>query len=91
MHISSVLSEKRKTFVISILLAALIGILVVFSQLRFSQANRNSIDRFEHLFVDHNGLHDPWGKSVDDINGDGMPDIVVGAQSLGNGRCGSIY
>ena len=47
--------------------------------LGLSRASDVAEDRFEHSYVDKIGLHDPWGKSFGDINGDGLPDIIIGA------------
>jgi hypothetical protein len=33
---------------------------------------------FSHEVVDNNGPTEPWGKTVGDINGDGLLDIIVG-------------
>jgi hypothetical protein len=37
--------------------------------------------RFRLTVVDPDGPFDPWGKSVGDINGDGLPDLIVGGNS----------
>ena len=37
--------------------------------------------RFRLVVVDPDGPLDPWGKSVGDINGDGLPDLIVGGNS----------
>ncbi len=36
---------------------------------------------FTRIIIDDLGPHNPWGKSVGDINGDGLPDLIVGGNS----------
>ena len=39
--------------------------------------------RFRLVVVDLAGPCDPWGKSVGDINGDGLPDLIIGGYGSG--------
>ena len=36
--------------------------------------------RFEHRVIDPSGPKDPWVKMVGDLNGDKLPDIIIGGQ-----------
>ena len=38
---------------------------------------------FRHVVVDDSGPLNPWGKSVGDLNGDGLPELVVGGSKAG--------
>jgi hypothetical protein len=38
---------------------------------------------FSHVEVDRSGPKDPWGKAVGDVDGDGVPDLVVGGHAGG--------
>ena len=33
---------------------------------------------FERVVVDKSGPHSPWGKTTGDLNGDGLPDLIIG-------------
>ncbi len=35
-------------------------------------------EMFRYLVIDSDGPSDPWGKSVGDLNGDGLPDLLIG-------------
>jgi hypothetical protein len=45
--------------------------------------DENDRPYFKNLLIDMNGPVDPWGKSVGDINGDGLIDIIVGGNREG--------
>ena len=38
---------------------------------------------FRHVVVDDDAPRDPWGKSVGDLDGDGLIDLVVGGSKSG--------
>lgn len=38
---------------------------------------------YSHVVIDDKGPRDPWGKSIGDINGDGLPDLIVGGRAGG--------
>lgn len=38
---------------------------------------------FRHVVIDDAGPVDPWGKSVGDLNGDQLPDLIVGGSKSG--------
>lgn len=49
----------------------------------FVQPGRAESMLFRHVVIDAEGPEDPWGKGVGDIDGDGLPDIVIGGHSSG--------
>lgn len=73
-------SGTRWSFVVTAALVTLMAITVLGIAGCKGESAQSSPDRpmYERESVDPDGPRSPWGKTVGDINGDGLPDIVVG-------------
>lgn len=65
-----------------------LGVLIVLGAALYYISTENTSEeigkneeRFRRIVIDSAGPVDPWGKSVGDINGDGLPDLIVGGYS----------
>jgi len=60
----------------------ILPVFLALSSISFSQKDEtiheNGRSYYKYTRIDSNGPVDPWGKSVGDINGDGLIDIIVG-------------
>jgi hypothetical protein len=80
-------SRSSALVVLTVLVAALGTAGHVMGIMRQNRAS----ERFEYTVIDSAGPVDPWGKSVGDINGDGLPDLIVGGHSGFSPQRVSIY
>ncbi|MGH8501146.1 MAG: FG-GAP repeat domain-containing protein [Gammaproteobacteria bacterium] len=58
--------------------AAAISIVALPHAFQWHRVAHGNDSGFIHAIIDPEGPRDPWGKSVGDIDGDGLPDLIVG-------------
>ncbi|MGH8726797.1 MAG: FG-GAP repeat domain-containing protein [Burkholderiales bacterium] len=69
---------RRRTAVSAVACGLLIALVSAVSLYREPKTSG-----FVHVVIDKNGPREPWGKSVGDLNGDGLPDLLAGGNSPG--------
>jgi hypothetical protein len=80
---------RSHIFVVLIIIIIFFGILSFSSETVYRTHSTKDLNPtgFKHVIVDAYGPVDPWGKSVGDINSDGLVDLIVG----GNGSMALIW
>ncbi len=72
---------KYTGLAVGMVLTGIVVILVMRALAVNSSQTHSTNVGFQHVIVDSEGPQDPWGKSIGDVNGDGLVDLIIGGNA----------